>query len=82
MSIHLGRLKKVDLREFFKDEAKDFTPWLAEEENLELLSETLGIYIELEATEVRIGKFSADIVGLDRSSNRKSIRENQPRPSW
>ena len=37
MSIHLGRLKKVDLREFFKDEAKDFTPWLAEEENLELL---------------------------------------------
>ena len=37
MSIHLGRLKKVDLREFFKDEAKDFTPWLAEEENLEFL---------------------------------------------
>ena len=50
MSIHLGRLKKVDLRKFFKDEARDFTPWLAEESNLELLSETLGLDIELEET--------------------------------
>ena len=77
MSIHLGRLKKVDLREFFKDEARDFTPWLAEENNLELLGDTLGLDIELEDTEVRIGKFSADIVGLDRSSNRTIIIENQ-----
>ena len=77
MSIHLGRLKKVDLRDFFKDEARDFTPWLAEEENLELLGETLGLDIELEDTEVRIGKFSADIVGLDMSSNRTIIIENQ-----
>ena len=77
MNIHLGRLNKVDLRDFFKDEAKDFTPWLAEETNLELLGETLGLDIELEDTEVRIGKFSADIVGLDRSSNRTIIIENQ-----
>ena len=77
MSIHLERLEKVELRDFFKDEARDFTPWLAEENNLELLGETLGLDIELEDTEVRIGKFSADIVGLDRSSNRTIIIENQ-----
>ena len=77
MSVSLGRLEKVELRDFFKDEAKDFTPWLAEEENLQLLGETLGIDIELEDTEVRIGKFSADIVGIDRSSNRNIIIENQ-----
>ena len=55
MSIHLGRLEKVELRDFFKDEAKDFTPWLAEENNLELLGETLGLDIELEDTEVKRG---------------------------
>jgi len=77
MSINLGRLEKVELRDFFKDEARNFTPWLAEEENLELLSETLGVDIELEDTEVKIGRFSADIVGNDRSSNRKVIIENQ-----
>ena len=58
MSINLGRLKKVDLREFFKDEAKDFTPWLTEEENLELLGETLGIDIELVDTEVGLVNFT------------------------
>jgi hypothetical protein len=77
MSINLGRLEKVGLREFFKDEARDFTPWLAEENNLELLGDTLGLDIELEDIEVRIGKFSADIVALDRSSNRNIIIENQ-----
>ena len=77
MSIHLGRLMKVDLREFFKDETRDFTPWLAEETNLELLGDTLGLDIELEDIEMRVGKFFADIVALDRNSNRTIIIENQ-----
>jgi hypothetical protein len=30
----LGRLEKVDIREYFKSESQDFTPWLATEENI------------------------------------------------
>jgi hypothetical protein len=30
---------------------RDFTPWLSEEGNLELLGETIGIDLELEAQE-------------------------------
>ena len=43
----LGRLKEIDLREAWESEASDFTPWLAKEENLRLLGETIGIELEL-----------------------------------
>ena len=40
----LGKLEQItDLRSVWKHEAKDFTPWLAKEENLEILSEAVGI---------------------------------------
>lgn len=73
----LGRFKKVELREFWSDEARFFTPWLAKEENIEELSNAIGIDIEIEATEVFIGNFKADIVGRDISNNQKVIIENQ-----
>ena len=43
----LGKLKKVELREAWSHEARDFTQWLSKEENLELLSEEIGIDINL-----------------------------------
>ena len=39
----LSKLKKIDLREEWKHEATDFTNWLAQDENLQLLSEEIGI---------------------------------------
>ena len=48
--MNLGRLEKItDLREVWKTEAQDFTPWLANEENLALLGETIHMDLELEA---------------------------------
>ena len=65
MSNELSRLEEVELREVWSDEAQDFTPWLAEEENLSLLGETLGLELYLEAEEVRVGAFQADILCKD-----------------
>jgi hypothetical protein len=42
-TLALGRLESVALREVWPHEAKDFTPWLAESENLSLLAETLRL---------------------------------------
>ena len=54
----LARLEKVELRNQWKDEAKDFTPWLAEVENIELLGEAIGMELEVIAKEERVGSFS------------------------
>ena len=44
-----GRLESVALREVWESEDRAFTPWLAQEENLNLLANTLGMELELEA---------------------------------
>ena len=38
----LARLEPVDLRDCWKNEATDFTRWLAREENTQLLGDTIG----------------------------------------
>lgn len=45
----LGRIEKVELRNFWKKEDRDLTPWLAQEENIQLLSETIGIELEVQS---------------------------------
>lgn len=58
----LSRLEKVTLRDVWPNEATSFTPWLAHDENLALLAETIGMELELEATEQDVGPFRADIL--------------------
>ncbi len=68
----LGRLERVrDIRSIWRDEARDFTPWLAGEDNLSLLADTLGFGadgLELEAVEANVGPFRADILCRDANS--------------
>ena len=74
----LDKLKQIkDLREIWPNEAKDFTPWLAKEDNLALLSETIGIDIVLEEKESPVGSFSLDIFAKEESTDRTIIIENQ-----
>jgi hypothetical protein len=73
----LSKLKKVDLREEWKHEATDFTNWLAQDENLQLLSEEIGIDISLVQTEASVGKFSVDILAEEDNTGRKIVIENQ-----
>jgi len=77
MSQKIGRLKRVDLREIWLTEASDFTPWLAQPENLEILVETLGIELELEAQEKSVGPFRADILCKDIGTDTWVLIENQ-----
>lgn len=73
----LGKLKKVPLRSIWVHEATKFTKWLAEEENLALLSDELDIEISLIETEATVGSFNVDILAEDPGSDKKIIIENQ-----
>ncbi len=77
MTMKLGALNKVDLRDIWNTEANDFTPWLAKEENLNLLGDTIGIDIEFEAQEKNVGPFRADILCKDTADNTWVLIENQ-----
>src|SRR5215471_12331469 len=72
-----GKLTKVDLREIWKNEEYDFSKWLAEEENLALLSDEIGIAIRLPEKEALVGKYSVDIVAEEEGTARKIVIENQ-----
>lgn len=73
----LARLTKVDLREGWQSEAGDFTPWLAKCENLKLLGEAIGLELECEGQEQRVGPFRADILCKDTATDAWVLIENQ-----
>ncbi|MBX3394833.1 MAG: DUF4268 domain-containing protein [Phycisphaerae bacterium] len=73
----LGRLERLELREVWQSEATAFTPWLAQSENLELLSEAIGLELECEALERNVGPFRADILCKDTSTGHWVLIENQ-----
>ena len=74
---NLGRLERVDVRDVWKTEAGDFTPWLGREENIALLGETIGIDLEVEAQEKFVGPFRADILCKDTATDDWVLIENQ-----
>jgi len=73
----LGKIEKVDLRKVWKNEARDFTTWLSEEENIEQLSEITGLSLVNIKTEVSVGQFKCDIVCEDEDTKSVVILENQ-----
>jgi hypothetical protein len=67
----------VSLRDFWSDESSEFTPWLAKEDNLKLLGDTIGIELEYEAQEKDVGPFRADILCKNTLDGSWVLIENQ-----
>lgn len=71
----LGRLQAVDPRQVWPHEALNFTPWLLE--NVDVLSDLLGMDLILEVAEHPVGNFSLDLKGIDEATGGVVIVENQ-----
>jgi hypothetical protein len=73
---NLSKLDRVPLREAWKHEAGEFTPWLAEPDNLNALADALGVSeLVLVAIEQWVGDFKLDILCTD--GDEQVIIENQ-----
>ena len=73
--MQFSSLEAIPLREAWPNEAKDFTPWLAD--NLELLSEAIGLPLERTGVEVSVDEFSADILARNPRDDTAVLIENQ-----
>ena len=73
----LGRLERVKIRDIWSTEAQDFTPWLARDENLSVLADTLRMDLEIESQEKNVGPFRADILCRNADGGSWVLIENQ-----
>jgi len=73
--IRFDRLIDLPLREAWRHEALDFTPWLAQ--NIDHLSDAIGVPLELTGTEVAVESFSADILARNPVDDSIVLIENQ-----
>ena len=77
MCQNLKQLTPVNLSEVWETEPQHFTPWLAREENLMILGEALGMELELDAQEINVGGFRADLRCKNTVDDSWVIIENQ-----
>ena len=73
-------LEQRNVREYWQDEARDFTPWLAAEiaqEGASDLEDTLGLDLAVTETERSVGRYSVDILATTTADNRTIVIENQ-----
>lgn len=72
--MNIGKIQRVNLREIWKNEARDFTTWLSE--NLDVLGDTLHLSLALVQKEKEVGTFSLDILA-ENEQGELVIIENQ-----
>ena len=73
----IGRLKLVPLRDAWESESGDFTPWLAQAQNIQILGSALDLDLDVEAQELNVGPFRADILCKNTVDQSLVLVENQ-----
>lgn len=73
----LGKLQEVDIRTVWPHEQYDFSKWLAAEENIQELGNTLNLSLTDIETEKFVGNYRCDILCKDELSGKTVLIENQ-----
>ena len=73
----LGKIKEVDIRKVWPHEQYDFSKWLAAEENIMELGDTLNLTRTDVETEKFVGSYRCDIICKDELTGKSVLIENQ-----
>ncbi len=77
----LGKLQEIDIRDVWKHEQYDFSKWLASEENINELGNTLNLSLADVETEKFVGNYRCDILCKDELTGKTVLIENQLEPT-
>ncbi len=73
----LGKIKELDIRKVWAHEQYDFSKWLAAEENISELGNTLNLSLADIETEKFVGSYRCDIICKDELTGKSVLIENQ-----
>lgn len=73
----LGKLQEIDIRKVWQHEQYDFSKWLASEENIQELGDTLNLSLTDVETEKFVGNYRCDILCKDELTGKVVLIENQ-----
>ena len=74
------QLVSQDVRNYWADEAREFTPWVADDirsEQSSFVEDVLGLDLEVIATERSVGRYQLDILAEVSADGRRIVIENQ-----
>ena len=77
----LGKLQEIDIRKVWQHEQYDFSKWLANEENIQELGDTLNLSLTDVETEKFVGNYRCDILCKDEITGKVVLIENQLEPT-
>lgn len=77
----LGKLQEIDIKKVWQHEQYDFSKWLASEENIQELGDTLSLSLTDVETEKFVGKYRCDILCKDEITGKVVLIENQLEPT-
>ncbi len=77
----LGKLQEVDIRKVWAHEQYDFSKWLASDENIKELGDTLNLSLTDVETEKFVGNYRCDILCKDELTGKTVLIENQLEPT-
>jgi hypothetical protein len=75
--MQLDKLIPVNLRQVWPHETTDFSHWLSQNENLDILGDEIGMDLDIVKREALAGKYRVDILSKDKLTNEIVIIENQ-----